>query len=127
MITRLIKNEEDYDKALSRIEQLMDAKPNTAGMDELELRTALVEMYEERHFPIGRPDPIDAIRFRMEQLGLGQKDMVPFIGTKSKVSEVLNGKRPLTLSMMRGLHKGLGIPAEVLLKERHDLCSTPTC
>ena len=105
----------------------MDAKPNTAEMDELELVTALVVMYEERHFPLGQPDPIDAIKFRMEQLGLGQKDMVPFIGTKSKVSEVLNKKRPLTLSMMWGLHKGLGIPAEVLLKERHDLRSTPTC
>ena len=116
MITRLIKNEADYDKALSRIEQLMDAKPGTAEMDELELLTALVEMYEERHFPIDPPDPIDAIKFRMEQMGFGQKDMVPFIGTKSKVSEVLNKKRPLTLSMMRGLHKGLGIPAEVLLR-----------
>ena len=127
MTTRLIKNEEDYDKALSRIEELMDAKPGTSEMDELELLTALVEMYEERHFPIGRPDPIDAIKFRMEQLGLGQKDMVPFIGTKSKVSEVLNEKRPLTLSMMRGLHIGLGIPAEILLKERPDLRSAPTC
>ncbi|MBW1744535.1 MAG: ImmA/IrrE family metallo-endopeptidase [Deltaproteobacteria bacterium] len=117
MINRLIKNEEDYGKALSRIEQLMDAEPGTAEMDELELLTALVEMYEERHFPISRPDPIDAIKFRMEQLGLGQKDMVPFIGTKSKVSEVLNGKRPLTLAMMRGLHEGFGIPAEVLLNE----------
>ncbi len=117
MINRLIKNEEDYDKALFRIEQLMDAESGTAEMDELELLTALVEMYEERHFPISQPDPIDAIKFRMEQLGLGQKDMVPFLGSKSKVSEVLNGKRPLTLAMMRGLHKGLGIPAEVLLKE----------
>ena len=117
MINRLIKNEEDYEKALSRIEQLMDAKPGTAEMDELELLTALVEMYEERHFPISWPDPIDAIKFRMEQLGLGQKDMVPFIGSKSKVSEVLNRKRPLTLAMMRGLNKGLGIPAEVLLRE----------
>ena len=117
MINRLIKNEEDHDKALSRIEQLMDAKPGTAEMDELELMTALVEMYEERYFPISWPDPIDAIKFRMEQLGLGRKDMVPFIGTKSKVSEVLNRKRLLTLAMMRGLHKGLGIPAEVLLKE----------
>ena len=117
MINRLIKNEQDHNKALSRIEQLMDAKPGTADMDELELMTALVEMYEERHFPISWPDPIDAIRFRMEQLGLGQKDLVAFIGSKSKVSEVLNGKRPLTLAMMRGLHKGLGIPAEVLLKE----------
>ena len=117
MINRLIKNEEDYDKALSRIEQLMGAKPDTAEMDELELLTALVEMYEERHFPIGPPDPVDAIKFRMEQLELGQKDMVPFIGTKSKVSEVLNRKRPLTLAMMRSLNKGLGISAEVLLKE----------
>ena len=117
MINRLIKNEEDYDKALSRIEQLMGAKPDTAEMDELELLTALVEMYEERHFPIGPPDPVDAIKFRMEQLKLGQKDMVPFIGTKSKVSEVLNRKRPLTLAMMRSLNKGLGISAEVLLKE----------
>lgn len=117
MINRLIKNEQDHNKALSRIEQLMDAKPGTADMDELELMTALVEMYEERHFPISWPDPIEAIKFRMEQLGLGQKDLVAFIGSKSKVSEVLNGKRPLTLAMMRGLHKGLGIPAEVLLKE----------
>ena len=117
MINRLIKNEEDNDMALSRIEHLMDAKPGTAEMDELELLTALVEMYEERHFPISPPDPIDAIKFRMEQLGLGQKDMVPFIGTKSKVSEVLNGKRTLTLVMMRSLNKGLGISAEVLLKE----------
>ena len=118
MINHLIKNEEDHDKALSRIEQLMDAKPGTPEMDELELMTALVEMYEERNFPISWPDPIDAIKFRMEQMGLEQKDMVPFIGAKSKVSEVLNGKRPLTLAMMRGLHKGLGIPAEILLKEQ---------
>jgi HTH-type transcriptional regulator/antitoxin HigA len=117
MINRLIKNQKDYDAALSRIEQLMDAKSGTAEMDELELLTALVEMYEERHFPIGPPDPVDAIKFRMEQLGLAQKDMVPYIGTKSKVSEVLNGKRPLTLAMMRSLNKSLGISAEVLLKE----------
>jgi len=117
MINRLIKNEKDYDTALSRIEQLMDAKSGTAEMDEFELLTALVEMYEERHFPINPPDPIDAIKFRMEQLGLVQKDMIPYLGAKSKVSEVLNGKRPLTLAMMRSLSKGLGISAEVLLKE----------
>jgi HTH-type transcriptional regulator/antitoxin HigA len=117
MIKRLIKNEEDYNATLSRIEQIMDAKPGTSEMDELELLTALVEMYEERHFPISWPDPIDAIKFRMEQLGLSQKDMIPFIGNKSKVSEVLNGKRTLSLSMMRGLHKGFGIPADVLLAE----------
>jgi HTH-type transcriptional regulator/antitoxin HigA len=117
MINRLIKNEEDHKKALSRIEQLMDAKSGTPEMDELELLTALVEIYEERHFPISWPNPIDAIKFRMDQLGLGQKDMVPFIGNKSKVSEVLNRKRPLSLAMMRGLHKGISIPAEVLLAE----------
>jgi len=117
MINRLIKNEKDYDAALSRIEQLMNAKSGTTEMDELELLTALVEMYEERNFSISPPDPIDAIRFRMEQLGLAQKDLVPYIGTKSKVSEVLNGKRPLTLAMMRSLNKSLGISAEVLLKE----------
>lgn len=117
MINRLIKNKKDYETALSRIEQLMDSKSGTIEMDELELLTALVEMYEERHFPINPPDPIDAIKFRMEQLGLVQKDMVSYIGTKSKVSEVLNGKRPLTLAMMRSLNKSLGISAEVLLKE----------
>ena len=117
MINRLIKNEKDYDTALSRIEKLMDAESGTAEMDELELLTALVEMYEERHFPISPPDPIDAIKFRMDQLGLVQKDMIPYFGAKSKVSEVLNGKRPLTLAMMRSLNKSLGISAEVLLKE----------
>ena len=117
MMNRLIKTEEDYEKALSRIEVLMGAKPDTPEMDELELLTALVEMYEDRHYLISPPDPVDAIRFRMEQLGFTQKDMVPFMGNKSKVSEVLNRKRPLTLAMMRALHEGLGISAEVLLKE----------
>ena len=117
MINRLIKTEEDYNKALARVDELMDAKPGTAEMDELELVTALVEMYEEREFPINWPGPVDAIKFRMEQLGLRQKDLVSLLGTKSKVSEVLNGKRPLTLAMMRKVHKGLGIPAAVLLRE----------
>ena len=116
MINRLIKNEEDYENALSRIEALMEARPGTTEMDELELLTALVEMYEDRHYPISPPDPVVAIKFRMEQLGMTQKDMVPYIGTKSKVSEVLNGKRSLTLAMMRSLNKNLGISAEVLLK-----------
>ena len=117
MISRLIKNEKDFENALFRLEALMDAKPGTAEMDELELLTALVEMYEERHYPLSPPGPIEAIKFRMDQLGLSQKDMVPYIGTKSKVSEVLNGKRPLTLAMMRSLNKNLGISAEVLLQE----------
>ena len=86
-------------------------------MDELELLTALVEMYEDKHYPISPPDPIEAIKFRMDQLGLSQKEMVPYMGSKSKVSEVLNGKCPLTLAMMRSLNKNLGISAEVLLQE----------
>jgi HTH-type transcriptional regulator/antitoxin HigA len=117
MISRLIKNEEDYEKALARIEALMDAEPGTRDMEELELLTALVEMYEDQHYAISPPDPIEAIKFRMDQLGLTQKDLVPYIGNKSKVSEVLNGKRSLTLAMMRSLNKNLGISAEVLLKE----------
>lgn len=116
MWNRLIKTEEHYHQGLDRMEGLMDAEKGTDEADELELLTALVEMYEERHFPVGLPDPVAAIRFRMDQLGLRQKDLVPYIGNKSKVSEVLSGKRPLTLAMMRALHKGLGIPAEVLLK-----------
>jgi HTH-type transcriptional regulator/antitoxin HigA len=117
MVNRLIKTDKDYEWALSRIDGLMNAKPGTIQMDELELLTALVEMYEDQHYPISHPEPIAAIKFCMDQLGLAQKDMVPYLGTKSKVSEVLNGKRSLTLSMMRSLNKNLGISAEVLLKE----------
>ncbi len=117
MVNKLIKNEKDYENALSRIEGLMDAEPGTAEMDELELLTALVEMYEERSFPIDLPDPIEAIKFYMDQLGLSQKDIIPFIGNKSKVSEILNGKRTLTLAMMRSLNKGLGISPELLMRE----------
>ncbi len=117
MVNRLIKTEADYEQALKRIEELMGAEPGTAAADELELLATLVEMYEEAHYPIDFPDPVDAIRFRMEQAGLKQQDLVPYMGSRGKVSEVLNRKRPLTLSMMRGLHRGLGIPAEVLLQE----------
>src|SRR6056297_1563828 len=117
MVNRLIKTETDYEQALSRIEELMDADAGTPEADELELLATLVEMYEDAHYPIDMPDPVDAIRFRMEQAGLKQQDLVPYMGSRSKVSEVLNRKRPLTLSMMRGLHRGLGIPAEVLLQE----------
>ncbi|MFZ5572182.1 MAG: transcriptional regulator [Thermodesulfobacteriota bacterium] len=116
MITRLIKTEEDYEKALSRIERLMDATPGSDDLDELELLTTLVKIYEDDQYPIELPDPVEAIKFRMEQLGLAPKDMVPYFGAKSKVSEVLNGKRPLTLAMMRSLHQNLRLPAEVLLK-----------
>ena len=117
MFNKLIKTEEDYSLALSRINELMDAKEGSVEADELELLATLVEMYEDNHYPIDTPDPVEAIKFRMDQLGLNQQDLVPIIGNRSKVSEVLNRKRPLTLAMMRALHKDLGIPADVLLKE----------
>lgn len=116
-MNHLIKNINDYEKALARIDIIFDAKPGTSEYDELELLTTLVELYEEKQFPIDFPDPIEAIKFRMEQLGLTQKDMTPYFGNKSKVSEILNGKRTLTLAMMRALNIELGIPAEVLLRE----------
>jgi len=121
MINKIIKTEKEYNKVLSRIDLLMDAEPNTPEGDELELLVTLIELYEDKKYPIDMPDPIAAIKFRMEQMSLNQQALVPFIGNKSKVSEVLNKKRPLSLSMMRALHKDLGIPAEILLQEQgHD-------
>ena len=84
MVSRLIKTQQDYERALSRIENLMDAEAETPEADELELLTALVEMYEDRHYPISPPDPIDAIRFRMEQLGLKPKDLIPYLGSPAR-------------------------------------------
>ena len=117
MIPKVIKTEEEYESALARIEELMDAEPATPEGDELELLATLVEVYEEKHYPIALPDPIDAIRFRMEQAGLTRHDLEPYLGSRSKVSEVLSGKRPLSLKMIRALNTGLGIPAEALLQE----------
>ena len=112
-----IKTEADYETALERINDLMDAAPDSAEADELDVLATLVEVYEEQHYPINFPSPIDAIAFRMEQTGLSQRDLVPYIGGRSKVSEILTGKRSLTLSMIRALHKHLQIPADVLLQE----------
>lgn len=120
-MSKIIKTVEDYDLALNRIDKLMDAKPGTSEFDELELLSTLVEIYEDRHFPISMPDPVAAIKFRMEQLGLNQQDLIPFIGSRSKVSEVLNKKRNLSLSMIRALNKGLGIPSDVLLSEYDEI------
>jgi len=114
---RLIKTEADYQTALARVDDLMDAEIGTPAGDELEHLAMVIEAYEEQHHPIGFPDPISAIQFRMEQEGLTNKDLVPYIGSSAKVSEVLSGKRDLTLSMIRALHKHLGIPAEVLIQE----------
>ena len=109
-----IKNEQNYTDTLSKIEKLMSAKPNTPEMDELEVLTTLVEAYEEQFHKIGVPDPIEAIKFRMEQEGLKQKDLVAIVGSKSRVSEILNRKRKLTIEMIRNLHKQLHIPVESL-------------
>jgi HTH-type transcriptional regulator / antitoxin HigA len=114
---RVIKSEEEYKKSLARLSSLMDAKPGTSGGEELELLALLIENYESEHFPISLPDPVDAIKFRMEQQGLTQKDLVPFIGSQGKVSDVLRRKRPLSLAMIRKLHDGLEIPAEVLIQK----------
>lgn len=114
---KVIKTEEAYEEALSRIEEIFDSKPGTPEGDELELLVTLVELYEEEKYPIEAPDPISAIKFRMEQQGLKNKDLIPYIGSKSKVSEVLSGKRELSINMIRKLHEGLDIPAEVLIKD----------
>jgi HTH-type transcriptional regulator/antitoxin HigA len=121
-VTKVIKTEEDYETALTVIESLLDLDPapGTPDADRLELLTLLVEDYESRAAPPTLPDPIEAIRFRMDQQGLKQSDLVPYIGSRSKVSEVLSGKRALTLSMIRRLHDGLGIPARVLLQDRQE-------
>ena len=118
MNAKIIKTEQEYDQALGRIDELMEAEPGTPEGDEFELLVTLVELYEEQEYPIGLPDPVSAIKFRMEQQGFKQKDLIPYLGSKSKVSEVLSGKRSLSLRMIRSLHAGLGIPAEVLLQEQ---------
>jgi len=118
-----IKTEEDYIATLSKIENLMDAQPNTYPMDELEVLTTLVEAYEEQHYKIESPDPIEAIKFRMEQEGLKQKDLVNIVGSKSRVSEILNKKRKLTIEMIRNLHKQLHIPVESLFLDYKTNCA----
>ncbi len=115
MVYKVIKTEAQYSEALARLSSIFAAKPNTAEGDELELLSKLIEFYEQEHFPIDLPDPVGAIKFRMEQRHLSQKDLVPLLGSKSKVSEVLSKKRPLSLKMIRRLHEELGIPAQVLL------------
>ena len=112
-----IKTRRDYTSALAAIEQLMSAPANSAEGDHLDVLVTLVQAYEARHFPLDLPDPVDAIRFAMDQRGLAPKDLVPFIGKSNRVYEVLNGKRPLTLAMIWKLHQGLNIPAQSLIKQ----------
>ncbi len=110
-----IKTEQDYNMSIKRIEELWGARRDTPKGDELDLLSTLVESYEMKHYPIAPPDPIDAIKFRMEQMGMTKADMVKYLGSQSRVSEILNRKRRLTLKMVKSLYKGLKIPAEILL------------
>jgi len=123
MKPKIIKNEKEYNEALAHIEYLMDLPETPETDEEIELFTALIEQYEEKHFPIELPDPIEAIYFVMDQQNLSRKDLVPILGSQSKVSEVLKRKRALSLSMIRKLHEQLDIPAEILLQDplAHDI------
>jgi len=111
-----IKTEADYGAALQEIERLFDAVPNTPEGDRLEVLTTLVEAYEEKHHVIPAPDPIEAIRYYMESRGLSRRDLEPYIGSRARVSEVLNRRRMLSIDMIRKIHAALGIPAEVLIR-----------
>lgn len=111
-----IKTEQDYNQALERLELIFDAKKGTKEGDELEVLGILIEKYEDVHFPIDLPDPIEAIKFRMEQMNYSQNDLAKVIGRKSRASEILNKKRKLSLEMIRNLHETMKIPTEVLIQ-----------
>lgn len=116
---RVLKGEAEYEAALAEVEKLMDLNPaqGTPDADRLELLALVVRDYEDRHFKIDVPDPIEAIKFRMEQMGLTRRDLEKYIGGRGKVSEVFGGKRRLSLAMIRALNAGLGIPAESLIRQ----------
>jgi len=111
-----IKSEKDYNQALERLETIFDAKLGSAEGDELEVLGILIDRYENEHFSIGLPDPIEAIKFRMEQMGYNQNDLATIVGLKSRASEILNRKRKLSLEMIRQLHEKLNIPTDVLIQ-----------
>lgn len=117
MNVKAIKTEEDYNQALKRMEQVFHAAPNTKESDEADVLAILIESYEDEHYPIGMPDPIEAIKFRMEQMGMKPKDLAEIIGYRSRVSEILNRRRKLNLAMIRKLHTSLNIPTEVLVQD----------
>src|SRR6478672_9442794 len=116
MEVKLIKTKKDYQEALKRLELIFDAKKNTPAGDELELLGILIDHYERIHFPMEYPDPIEAIKFRMEQLGYTQGDFASLVGSTSRASEILNKKRKLTLDMIRGIQRDMHIPSEVLIQ-----------
>ncbi len=112
-----IKNEESYELTLARVGELMNAVPDTPEGDELDILVTLIEAYEEKNYPIEAPDPIEAIRFRMEQYGMSNSDLVQYLGSTGRVSEILNYKRGLSITMIRNLNSGLQIPLESLFNE----------
>lgn len=116
-----IKTDSDYRAALTEIESLMTAKLDTPEGERLDILVTLVEAYEQRHFPLDLPDPVEAIRFEMERKGLTPKDLEPMIGRSNRVYEILNRKRPLTLKMIWRLHRDLGIPAESLIRPPNEV------
>ncbi len=116
MTIKPIKTKKDYQQALERLELIFAAKKNSKEGDELEILSILIEKYEDEHFPVGFPDPIEAIKFRMEQLGYDQTDLAKVVGLKSRASEILNRKRKLSLEMIRQIHDRLNIPTEVLIQ-----------
>lgn len=111
-----IKTKQDYRHALKEIEGLMNARRNSPEGDRLDVLVTLVEAFEQKHYPLDLPDPVEAIKYHMDQNGLQPRDLIPYIGSRNRVHEVLNRKRPLTLKMIWRLHQGLGIPAESLIK-----------
>jgi HTH-type transcriptional regulator / antitoxin HigA len=115
MIIKPIRTKADYELALESISKLINAKPKSRQADELEVLTVLIEDYERKHYPIDPPDPVEAIKFRMEQMDLTRKDLEPCIGSRSRVSEILNHKRELTLKMIKALHNKFDIPVEALI------------
>jgi HTH-type transcriptional regulator/antitoxin HigA len=117
MKIKVIKTEEDYNKALKRLEVIFDAPVNTPEGDEAELLGILIEKYEDEHYPIEAPDPIEAIKFRMEQMDMNKKDLAKIIGYKSRVTEIFTRKRKLNLKMIRRLHEKMNIPYESLISE----------
>jgi HTH-type transcriptional regulator/antitoxin HigA len=116
MKIKIIKSEQDYQQALNRLEEIFDSKKGSEEGDELEVLGILIDLYEKENFPIDLPDPIEAIKFRMEQLNYNQNDLAEIIGLKSRVSEILNRKRKLSLEMIRNLNEKLQIPSEVLIQ-----------
>ena len=122
---RPVRTEADYETALARIDEIMDADPDSPDARELDVLVDLVEPYESSHEPMGHPDPVSAIEFRMDQAGLEPRDLIPFIGSRAKVSEVLSGKRAITMPMARAFHEHLGIPTGVLLRQSGELRGAP--